>query len=69
MRLLLSFPYMLPIGAFAQKVTPTPRFMDPHYYTGNEFAMNFEERSSTSAHLLSGVPASQARNGLEFDLE
>jgi hypothetical protein len=41
--------------------------MDPHYYNGNEFAMNFEERNVSFANFLSRLLASQARNFPELD--
>jgi hypothetical protein len=42
--------------------------MDLHYYNGNEFAMNFEERNVSFAHFLSGLLAARLEFFLEFDL-
>src|SRR5215210_252768 len=40
----------------------SPRFMNPHYYNADVFAMNFEGRSVSFAQLLLRLLAGQARN-------
>jgi hypothetical protein len=40
--------------------------MSPHYYNGDEFAMNFEGRIVSFAKFLLRVLASQVRNVREF---